>query len=481
MSKILVVDDEVRAYEFLKSILERHGHDVITSNNGNDALNKARKEDPDVMLLDVRMPGMDGIEVLKQLKKAVPLLPVILVTAVTDIDTAVQAIKLGAYDYVTKPLDSEKINIILKNALTELGLKREVSALRSKINKNTPLFEIMGSGDAMKKIYNEISNVAPTDYTIVLQGETGTGKELVARAIHNQSFRKDGEFFAVDCGAIPETLIESELYGYEKGAFTGADKRKEGYFELASNGTLFLDEIGNLPINMQSKLLRALEERRIRRLGGKRDIPIDVRIIVANNNKLENLMRSGVFREDLFYRLNEFTIELPPLRKRKEDLVFLIMHFLDETKLELKKNITGFSDSALDRLIGHNWPGNVRELRNVIRKAVLICPDNTEIDAQNISISIGQSSRKDDTGNLQTVTNHISKETTQLSKVEIDDYEGLSLKDIAKKSLNRIEKDIIMDVLKRTGGNKSKAARILKINNTTMHYKIKEYGIKPAP
>ncbi len=481
MSKILVVDDEVKTCEFLKRILKAHEYDVITSNNGNDALKKARKEDPDAMLLDIRMPGIDGIEVLKQLKEAVPLLPVILVTAVTDIDTAVQAIKLGAYDYVTKPLDSEKINIILKNALTELGLKREVSALRSKTNKNTPLFEIMGSGDAMKKVYNEISNVASTDYTVVLQGETGTGKELVARSIHNQSFRKDGKFVAVDCGAIPETLIESELFGYEKGAFTGADKKKEGYFELASNGTLFLDEIGNLPINMQSKLLRALEERRIRRLGGKRDKPIDVRIIVANNNKLENLVRSEVFREDLFYRLNEFTIELPPLRERKEDLVFLTMRFLDETKLELNKNITGFSTSALDRLLSHNWPGNVRELRNVIRKAVLICPDNTEIDAQNISISIGQTSLKDDTGNLQTVTNHISKETTQLSKVEIDDYEGLSLKDIAKKSLNSIEKGIIMDVLKRTGGNKSKAARILKINNTTMHYKIKEYGIKSAP
>lgn len=452
MSKILVVDDEVRACEFLKKILEIHGHDVITSNNGNDALNKARKEDPDVMLLDVRMPGMDGIEVLKQLKEVVPLLPVIFITAVPDIDKAVQAIKLGAYDYFTKPIDNKKIIVAVKNALSERCLKREVGMLRSSLKERAPLFKLMGSSDEIKRVYDQINSVSPTNFTVVLYGETGSGKELVAKAIHNQSLLKNGEFVAVDCGAIPETLIESELFGYEKGAFTGADKRKDGYFETASNGTLFMDEISNLPEYMQNKLLRALEERRIRRLGGKKDTLIDVRIIVASNERLENLVQIGKFRKDLYYRLNEFTIEIPPLRKRKNDIIYLSKRFLDETKLELKKTVTGFSTSAIECLLGCNWPGNVRELRNVIRKAVLTSSNNTIIEAQDLPIE--KSSLKTDSGDFQ---------TTKPLKMEIDDYEGLSLKDIAKKSLNHIEKDIIIDVLKRTGGNKSKAARILKI------------------
>lgn len=466
----MVVDDEVKACELLKRFLEAMEYDVIMSNSGEDAIDKVKSEKPDAILLDVRMPGMDGIEVLKRVRKTDPLLPFILVTAYGNIDDAVQAVKLGAYDYLTKPVDNDKLTVALRNALNELQLKREIRMLRSSLNESPPLFELMGSSDEINKVYDQINSASPTNFTVILYGETGSGKELVAKAIHNQSLRKDGEFVAVDCGAIPETLIESELFGYEKGAFTGADKRKEGYFETASKGTLFLDEIGNLPIRMQSKLLRALEGRRIRRLGGKRDKLIDVRIIVASNEKIENLVSAGKFREDLYHRLNEFAIEIPPLRRRKEDIVYLSRRFLDEVKLELNKNVTGFSTSAIECLLGCNWPGNVRELRNVIRKAVLTSSNNTMIDAQNLPIE--KSSLKTDSGYFQ---------TTQPLKVEIDNYEELSLKDIAKKSLSEIEKKIIIDVLKKTGGNKSKAARILKIDNTTMHYKIKEYSIKYTP
>ncbi|ODS30951.1 MAG: response regulator [Candidatus Scalindua rubra] len=470
MSKILVVDDEVKACELLKRFLKTKEYDVITSNSGEDAIEKVKNEKPDVILLDVRMPGMDGIEVLKQLRELAPLLPVILVTAYGKIDNAVQAVKLGAYDYLTKPLDNEKIMVTLRNALTELYLKREVRMLRSNLKESAPLFKLMGSSDEIKRVYDQVNSVSPTNFTVILYGETGSGKELVAKAVHNQSLRKNGEFVAIDCGAIPETLIESEFFGYERGAFTGADKRKEGYFETASKGTLFLDEIGNLPRHMQSKLLRSLEERRIRRLGGKKDKLIDVRIIVASNEKLGNLVNAGKFREDLYHRLNEFTIEIPPLRKRKNDIVYLSKRFLDEVKLELNKNVTGFSTSAIECLFDYDWPGNVRELRNVIRKAVLTSSNNEMIEDQYLPIE--KSSLKTDSGDFQ---------TTQPLKVEIDGYEGFSLKDIAKKGLSKIEKNVIMDVLKRTGGNKSKAAKILKIDNTTMHYKIKEYGIRYTP
>ena len=465
MSRILVVDDEVKACEALKRFLEMNEYNVIMSYNGEDAIEKVKNEKPDAMLLDVKMPGMDGIEVLKRVRKIDPLLPVILVTAYGNIGNAVQSVKLGAYDYLTKPIEFDKLTVTLRNALSELQLKREVRMLRSNLNKNPPLFELMGSSDEINKVYDQINSVSPTNFTVIIYGETGSGKELVAKAIHNQSLRKDGEFVAVDCGAIPETLIESELFGYEKGAFTGADKKKEGYFETASKGTLFLDEIGNLPIHMQSKLLRALEERRVRRLGGKRNILIDIRIIVAINEKLEGLVETGKFRMDLYHRLNEFTIELPPLRKRKKDIIYLSNRFLGEVKLELNKNLTGFSASAIEHLLDYEWPGNVRELKNMIRKAVLTS-SNTIIDAQDLSIN--ESSLETDSDNLQAV---------QPLKVEIDNYGELSLKDIAKKSLSKIEKNIIMDVLKKTGGNKSKAARILKIDNSTMHYKIKEYSI----
>ncbi|MBT3354177.1 MAG: sigma-54-dependent Fis family transcriptional regulator, partial [Candidatus Scalindua sp.] len=375
-------------------------------------------------------------------------------------------------------LNAEKIKIVIENAHEERCLQREVHSLRSELYSKMSLCELMGSSDITKKICRQISIVAPTDFTVVIQGETGTGKELVARSIYDQSNRKDGKLVMVDLNTIPETLIESELFGYEKGSFTGADKSKEGFFEKASNGTLFLDEIGNLPLHLQNKLLRSIEQRQIRRIGGEEDISINIRIIAASSKRLEDLVSSGEFRADIYYRLKEYTIELSPLRERKDDLLFLANLFLNETKLELKKEIAGISESATEKLLGHKWPGNVRELRNVIRKAVLTCSDSTVIEEVDILIDeIDKSVSNDGSGNRLAVDSYTLGETMPPSNVEIDNFEGLSLKDFTKKSISRIEKDVISNVLKHTGGNKSKTARILKIDNSTLYYKIKEYGI----
>ncbi|ODS34306.1 MAG: response regulator [Candidatus Scalindua rubra] len=464
-TKVLVVDDNKDMIFALTNVLKPEGYKIATANNGLTALKLARKEHPDAVIMDIRMPEMDGIEAMRQMKEIETNLPIILVTAYGNIETAIQATKLGAYDYIVKPFDNEKIIVTLRNALTELGLKREVETLRADLEKSSPLSELMGSSDKMKRVYDQINSVSPTDFTVILYGETGSGKELVARAIHNQSLRSKGNFVGVDCGAIPETLIESELFGYERGAFTGANKRKEGYFEFASKGTLFMDEIGNLPRNMQSKLLRVLEENCIRRLGGKKSVKIDTRVIVASNEKLENLVDAGKFREDLYYRLNEFAIGIPPLRNRKEDIIYLSKRFLDITNLELKKNVNGFSASAIKCLHNYNWPGNVRELKNVIRRTVL--------QATDVIGSVNLPNKKSGFN-----TDPHDTQTRQSFKVEMDINKELSLKDIVKKCVIDIERQLIMNVLKRTGGNKSKAARQLKIDYTTMHLKVKEYCIK---
>jgi DNA-binding NtrC family response regulator len=474
-AKILIVDDLQDMRLTLTKILRREGYETVTANNGLSAIEVARKEIPDAVVMDNKMPRMDGIEALKLMKEIAPTIPIVLMTAYGEIETAVHAVKLGAYDYITKPFDNEKIIITLKNALTEINLKREIKRLHSTLHNRATLTELMGSSSEIKNVFTDVNRVSSTNFTVILYGETGSGKELVARAIHDQSPRNKFKFVAIDCNAIPETLIESELFGYERGAFTGAEKAKKGYFELSYKGTLFLDEVANLSKNMQSKLLRALEERCIRRLGGKEGIEIDVRILVASNKKLDDLVNAGRFREDLYHRLNEFTIEIPALRNRKEDIIHLSKRFLDEINLELNKTISGFSETAINYLISYNWPGNVRELRNVIRRSALQVDNNALIEPRNLSI-------KNSKLNVATYASLIR----QPFKAGMDDYVSaiaqtgseLSLKDIVKKGVSNIEKHVIMEILKRTGGNKSKAARILKIDYKTMHYKVKEYDIQ---
>ena len=468
--RILVVDDHEDMRILLSGILKKEGYKVLTAYNGQTAVEAAKSQSPNAVIMDIKMPVMDGIEAMKKMKSINPLLPIILITASGEIESAVKAVKLGAYYYITKPFDNDTIVITLKNALNELRLKDEIEKLRSNSHKRTSLTELMGYSDEIKKVFNQVNHVAPTDFTVILYGETGTGKELIASAIHNQSSRRENRIVTIDCGALPETLLESELFGYEKGAFTGAEKRKEGYVELSSGGTLFLDEIGNLSLQMQGKLLRAIEEKRIKRLGGKDDIEINLRIIAACNKELGELVEAGKFREDLFHRLNEFTIEIPSLRNRRRDIIHLSKRFLNEINVELNKHITGFSTSAIECLFNYKWPGNVRELKNVIRKAVLLCSENAAIEADDLLVIKPK---------LKTDLPDTQKE--KLIDTETDNYDELSLKDIVKKNVSKIESDVITDVLKRTGGNKSKAARMLKIDYKTMHYKIKEYGIKFTP
>ena len=460
-AKILVVDDVGNIVKLLSEILKVEGYKVLTANNGQEAVKIMQKQLPDAVIMDMNMPVMNGMEAMKKMKSINPLLPVIFITAFGEIDAAVKAIKLGAYNYITKPFEQENIIITLKNALNELRLKFEIKQLKSNITGITSLTELMGSSNEIKRVFNQVNHVAPTDFTVILYGETGSGKELIAKAIHNQSERRNGKIVTIDCGAIPETLLESELFGYEKGAFTGAEKRKEGFVELASEGTLFLDEISNLSLQMQGKLLRAIEEKRIMRLGGNADIEINVRIIVAGNIMLDKLVKAGKFREDLYHRLNEFTIEVPPLRKRKEDVIYLSRRFLDETNRELSKNVRGFSETVLESLLNYDWPGNVRELKNVVRKSVLLASDLVE------SVSVPNQNSGSNDSLIDDVTVSTVKQGNNNNK-------GLSLKNIIRNT----EERVIMEVLKQTDGNKSKAARILNIDYKTILYKIKEYGKK---
>ncbi len=459
--KVLVVDDVKDIVNVLSGILKEEGYKVLTAHNGKAAVEIVQRQLPEAVIMDIKMPVMNGIEAMKKMKCINPLLPVIFITAYGEINSAVKAVKLGAYDYLTKPFDKDNIVITLRHALNELQLKCEIRKLRSNFNKRASLTELMGSSDEIKRVFNQVNHVAPTDFTVILYGETGSGKELIARAIHNQSTRRRSKIVTIDCGAIPETLLESELFGYEKGAFTGADKRKEGYVESASKGTLFLDEIGNLSLLMQGKLLRAIEEKCIKRLGGTEDINIDVRIIVAGNKKLDELVKSGEFREDLYHRLNEFAIEIPPLRKRKEDVIYLSRRFLDETNRELRKNVREFSESTLECLLNYDWPGNVRELKNVIRQSVLMADDVVE--------SVNLPSKK--SGSDDHLFDYV---TGKLIKLENDNYNDFSLRDV----VSNVEEHVITGALKQTGGNKSKAARMLKIDYKTILHKIKEYGIK---
>ncbi len=460
--KVLVVDDVKDIVGFLSSVLEFEGYKILKAYNGKSAVEIVQKELPEAVIMDIEMPVMNGIEAMKKMQSVNPLLPVIFITAFGEIDSAVNAIKLGAYNYVTKPFEQENILITLKNALNEFRLKCEVKKLRSDINERATLSELMGSSDEIKKVFNQVGRVAPTDFTVILYGETGSGKELIARAIHKQSLRRDGKLVTIDCGAIPENLLESELFGYEKGAFTGADRIKVGHIELASEGTLFLDEIGNLSLQMQGKLLRAIEEKRIMRLGGEDEIQVNVRIIVAGNEKLDQLVKNGKFREDLYHRLNEFTIEIPPLRKRKEDVIYLSRRFLNETNIELNKHVSDFSASSLECLLNYDWPGNVRELKNIVRKSVLMSNDVIE--------SVNIPNEKSETNNNSNFLGSIKGDAI---KLENGKYDKFSL----RKVIGNVEEQVIVDVLKHTGGNKSKAARILKIDYKTILYKIKEYSI----
>ena len=460
--KILLVDDDHDFRWATGNILQAAGHRVVHARNGVEAIDFLETSVPDLVLLDYRMPGQDGLQIAAEMKKRIPAVPIIMITAYGEIDSAVKAMKLGVYDYVTKPVDNNDLLFSVKRALDKQDLVQEVAHLRNVLNERASLYELMGSSKPVKKLVRHVEKVSPTRFTVLIEGESGTGKELVARAIHDLSEVRNGPFVAVDCGAIPTALMESELFGYMKGAFTGAYGDKPGHFELAEQGTLFLDEVGNIAYPVQQKLLRAIQERVIQRLGAKAPLPINVRIVAATNQSLKKDVESGRFRSDLYYRLNEFSVKMPALRERIEDIPYLAGKFMDEVEKELNKTVGGFSKESLLSLSSYHWPGNVRELRNVIRQAVLLCDKNSPVQPTHLTyhspVPLGTG-----TGGLMTT------ETV---------YDGSSsLKELVQLHTNDLEKKLIREALVKANRNKSEAARNLGVDYKTLLRKIKSLGI----
>ncbi len=460
METILIVDDNRDIQFTLSNILKEEGYETITAGEGERAIKEIKTKSPNLVLLDIKLPGMDGMKILEDMKKIDKDLIIIMLTAFSDVKDAVRAMRLGAFDYITKPFDNEEIVLIIKKALQTQYLSKEVEVLRKRLGEKTAIEEVMGESPQIKQVLNQVNIIAPTNMTVIIQGESGTGKELISQMIHQKSKRKDKPFIAVDCGAIPETLVESEFFGYEKGAFTGADERKEGKFEQANGGTLFLDEIGNLTDGIQMKLLRIIQEKKVQHLGGRKDITIDVRIVVATKTNLSEAVRVGKFRDDLFHRLNEFHINLPPLRKRKEDIPVLAKYFLEEANNELNKKLKGFSNEVMKFFLSYNWPGNVRELKNLIKKAVLLS-DSEHINPSHLSLNTAVSQNKPGStdGFPAVAGSRLQRES--------------SFEDASK----AFQRDLIKNALEKADGNKIKAAKVLQINRKALYRKIKSLGL----
>ena len=462
--KILIVDDNKNLQYILSNLLIDEGFKVISLTSGKKAVEVAQKESPDLILLDIRLPGINGMKILEQLKRIKEDFLVLMITAYGDVKSAVKAIKLGAFDYVTKPFDNVDLLHTINKALKTQALSREVKELREKLEKKREL--VMGDSMQIRKIIKKVEMIAPTNMSVIIQGKSGSGKEVIANLIHSKSDRADGPFVAVDCGAITETLMESEFFGHEKGAFTGASQQKTGYFEQADKGTLFLDEITNLSIDYQVKLLRVIQERKVKRVGGSKMIEVDVRILIASNIDIMECVQDGTFREDLFYRLNEFRIDLPTLRKRKDDIPALAQYFLEESNRELKKNVQGFSQEASELLLEYNWPGNVRELKHVIKRAVLM-EDKENIQPGNLHLEAYGTKSFNKNNIVDDRVSEILNENTTLSEV-------------TSQLSGNFEKEIIEKILKKTKYNKTKAAKLLSIDRNTLYAKIKNLKIQDS-
>lgn len=466
-ANILIIDDEVDLCQSLLELLEEEEYKVFIAHSGKEGLIKVKENLPDLVLLDLKMTGIDGIEVLERITAIDKDISVIMLTAYQSVETAVKAMKLGAYDYISKPFNYEELKIIINRALQAHDLSQEVISLRHQLRDKFSFKNIIGKSDKIKEVLYKIEKVAPTNATVLIRGESGSGKELIAKTIHQYSSRRDRPFIAVDCASLPETLIESELFGHTKGAFTGAIAKRIGKFELAQSGTFFLDEIGNLPVNIQAKLLRALQEGEINRIGEKYPIKIDVRMIIASNTNLEEDIKRGTFREDLYYRINVFSIFLPTLKERKEDIPLLALHFLNQFNPILGKNIKHISEESMKLLINYFWPGNVRELQNVIQQAIIMAEDI--ILPEHLPFYIQE--------------NKVGADlvTTLLSEKDKNNFpHDFSLKKNISQLSRDTERRIILEVLKRTNWNKAKAARLLKINYKTLYLKIKEYDLHPT-
>ncbi len=453
--RILVADDEQSMREFLDIMLKKEGYKVSLASNGEEVLKLIDKDLFDLILLDIRMPRLDGIGVLKKIKTASPETIVIMITAYASADTAIKAMKEGAYDYITKPFKVDEIKLIIKNALEKKNLQKENLLLKQVVRDRYRFGSIIGQSSKMLALYDLLEKIAPTKTNILITGESGTGKELAAKAVHYNSSRKDKPFVTLNCGAIPESLIESELFGHMKGAFTDAITTKKGLFEMADEGTIFLDEISELPLLMQVKLLRVLQDKEFKRVGGTEDIRVDVRIISATNKDLEETVKEKQFREDLFYRLNVIQVKMPPLRDRKEDIPILAAHFLKKYSEELNKNILKVSPEALTMLLNYEYPGNVRELQNIIERAVALGNGN-ELTPQHLSSYLDEQIQ----GKRSAIDLDIPPDGIDLEKV-----------------IEEIERALLLKALDRTKGIKKKAAELLRINFRSMRYRLEKYGL----
>ncbi len=449
--KILVVDDESSHRQMINAVLTAEGYEIRDAVDGYEAVNAVDEKFYDVVLMDIRMPGPSGIETLQKIKNMSPGIPVIIMTAYASVSTAIEALKSGAYDYLTKPLDIEELKILVAKALQYQKLEQENIYLKEQLNDRFDFSSIIGRSTAMKKLFETMALVAPSEATVLIVGESGTGKELIANAIHQNSDRAKRPFIKINCAALPETLLESELFGHEKGAFTGAVSRKRGRFELAHQSSIFLDEIAEMAPTTQAKILRVLQEREFEPLGGTHPVKVDTRIITATNKQLEEEINAGRFREDLYYRLNVVRLKVPSLRDRGDDVVLLADFFLKKYTEKNRKLIKGFTPRAVDLLMRHEWPGNVRELENIVERAVIMARGDMITPME-----FPESLRELD---------------LELKEARIDIETGRSLKEV--------EREMILRTLEGTGGNRTHTAKILGISRRTLQLKLKEYGINP--
>jgi len=446
-NSILVVDDDTAHRTMLRTLVGGWGYEISEADDGDAAIRWVRQRPYDLVLMDVRMLKVSGLEALAAIKSINPAIPVVIMTAFSSVETAVAALKQGAHDYLTKPLDFDKLRITLERAMEHSRLKAENRLLRERLGLQFDRRHIIGQSAAMVRLFDSVAQVAPSEATVLIAGESGTGKELIAGAIHFNSSRRDGPFVRLNCAAITETLLESELFGHEKGAFTGADRRREGRFFQADGGSLLLDEVSEMPLPMQVKLLRVLQERELTRVGGDTVIRVDVRVIAATNKHLPELVSGGRFREDLYYRLNVVTLAIPALRERAEDIPLLAQHFLEAFALKNHKEVKGFTPRAMDRLIRYAWPGNVRELMNAVERAVVM--------------TRGDFLAEEDVSLIPTAA---------MPGPEPPPAAGT-------RPLEEVEKATILITLKAADGNKSEAARRLGITRRTLHKKLKAYGV----
>jgi two-component system response regulator AtoC len=455
---ILTIDDDDMIRSFFSGLLEDEGYEVLSAATGAKGEALLRQKPVDVVLLDLRLPDIDGLTILRRIKRQDLNVHVIVLTAYSAVPSAVEAMKLGAYDYIDKPSDASKLKLIIKRALKELAMQREIERLRQK-SAGYPKGWIVGESDEMRRIAKLVRKVAQGKATVLLQGESGTGKEVVAHAVHRQSPRSEKPFTVINCAAIPEDLLESELFGFEEGAFTGAKRRKKGLLEVADEGTLFLDEIGEMAPKMQAKILRVLETRMLRRVGGTSDVKVDVRFIAASNRDLKEAVKQGTFREDLYYRLGVVVIDLPPLRERIQDLELFVAAFIDEFNRSMGRRMSGVSSEALELMRRYSWPGNIRELRNVIERAMVLC-DGDEIQSAHLPAELS-----DVYGPAIGVAGPGSRPDLPSGGVDLEDV------------VDDLERHYIEQALERTGGNQTEAAELLGISRDQLRYRMEKYRL----